>query len=197
MSDTDSSLLPYPLPNHLVGKGLGQMKLETVINEGLLIRKKLYCILNSDDKVIIKSSGMDSSYLNYKLFKILLSGQSIEIERTNFNVEWNNLNINVEKSKIIVQGLQSKIKTIYNTPDVNFKYISFPINYNVIVYSAQEKFLIINSPSCSNKKLIIIYKPKTYSIIEHPLYALSEYICWLIKLFFIFYFFYTEECDIK
>jgi hypothetical protein len=27
MSDTDSAVLPYPLPNHLVGGGLGQIKL--------------------------------------------------------------------------------------------------------------------------------------------------------------------------
>jgi hypothetical protein len=87
MSDTDSAVLPKPLPKHLVGTGLGQMKLENKINKGIFIRKKLYCILDSNDKVIIKSSGMDSSYLNYNLFKNLLKGQSIEIERTNFNVE--------------------------------------------------------------------------------------------------------------
>ena len=87
MSDTDSAILPKPLSKHLVGKGLGQMKLEHEITEGIFIRKKLYAIKNSNNQVIIKASGVDSSHLNYSLFETLLSGQSVEIERTNFNVE--------------------------------------------------------------------------------------------------------------
>jgi len=137
MSDTDSAILPKPLSKHLVGKGLGQMKLEHEITEGIFIRKKLYAIKNSNNQVIIKASGVDSSHLNYSLFETLLSGQSVEIERTNFNVEWNMLNINVVTSDIKLQGLQGEIKTIYNTPDANLsteKYISFPIKYNVIVH---------------------------------------------------------------
>ena len=134
MSDTDSAILPKPLPKNLVGAELGQMKLEHKITEGIFIRKKLYTIKNSNNQVIIKASGVDSSHLNYNLFSDLLKGQSVEIERTNFNVEWNKLNINVVTSYIKLQGLQGEIKTIYNTPDSNFKYISFPIKYNLIVH---------------------------------------------------------------
>jgi len=39
MSETDSAVLPYPLPSQLVGKGLGQMKLEQKIVKGLFIKK--------------------------------------------------------------------------------------------------------------------------------------------------------------
>lgn len=88
MSDTDSAVLPKPLPNHLVGKKIGQMKLEQNIIKGIFIRKKLYCIINSENQEIIKSSGIDSNRLSYNLFKKLLNGESIEIERVNFNVEW-------------------------------------------------------------------------------------------------------------
>jgi hypothetical protein len=87
MSDTDSAILPKPLPKQLVGKGLGQMKLENKIIEGIFIRKKLYYLKNSENKEVIKSSGIDSSHLNYNLFLNLLNGQSIEVSRKTFNVE--------------------------------------------------------------------------------------------------------------
>jgi DNA polymerase type B, organellar and viral len=87
MSDTDSVVLTYPLPNHLVGNGLGQMKLEQEVFKGIFLRKKFYCIINSNNQEIIKASGLDSSKLSYDSFKRLLNGESIEIERMSFNVE--------------------------------------------------------------------------------------------------------------
>lgn len=134
MSDTDSVVLVKPLPDHLVGVNLGQLKLEQEIKKGVFIRKKLYYIENHNSEKIIKASGIDSSKLNYDSFKKLLEGESIEIERTSFNVEWKTLNISVVSSNLIVQGLKESVKTIYNTPDVNFKYVSFPIKYSIIIH---------------------------------------------------------------
>ena len=142
MSDTDSAILPKPLPNHLVSKELGKMKLENKINKGIFIRKKLYCILNSNNQITIRSSGVDSSRLNYNSFIKLLKGESLTIEKKTFNVEWKKLNINVTNSKIVIHGLNKSIKTIYNTPDVNYKFISFPRNYSIIVHPL---FPMINS----------------------------------------------------
>jgi hypothetical protein len=87
MSDTDSAILPNPLPNNLIGEEIGQMKLEHEIAEGIFIRKNLYCIKTSTNQIIIKSSGVDSSRLNYSLFVKLLNGETLTIERTNFNVD--------------------------------------------------------------------------------------------------------------
>ncbi len=95
MSDTDSVVLTKPLPEYLVGDGLGQMKLEHEIKNGIFIRKNLYYLLNSNNVEIIKSSGIDSSNLNYDIFIKLLNGESIEVPRTNFRVEWKTLNIKV------------------------------------------------------------------------------------------------------
>jgi|SRR6266404_299149 len=87
MSDTDSAVLPYSLPNNLVGEDLGQMKLVHKINKGIFIKKKLYCIENFNKEITIKSSGIDSSKLNLEIFKKLLKGESVKVERTNFNVD--------------------------------------------------------------------------------------------------------------
>ena len=135
MSDTDSAVLPKPLSSHLVGGELGQMKLEQEIAEGIFIRKKLYAIKNSKGQEIIKSSGINSSRLNYNLFLNLLNGESIEIERVNFNVEWKQLTLKVVSSNIFIHGIHN-IKTLYNTPDVNFKFISIynPNLYSLIVH---------------------------------------------------------------
>jgi hypothetical protein len=86
MSDTDSVVLPKPLPDYQVGKELGQMKLEYPIKKAFFIRKKLYYILTTDNQEVIKASGIDSSKLNYNLFLDLLNGKSVEIERVNFKV---------------------------------------------------------------------------------------------------------------
>jgi len=98
MSDTDSVVLTHPLPDNLVGGELGQMKLEHEIVEGIFIRKKFYYLKNKENQEIIKSSGVDSSNLNYSLFLKLLNGESIIIKRTSFNVEWKDLNIKVVSS---------------------------------------------------------------------------------------------------
>jgi len=82
MSYTDSVVLPYPLPDHLVGRELGQMKLEHEIKEGIFIRKKFYYLLTPEGKEIIKASGIDSNKLDYYSFVKLLEGKSLQIERT-------------------------------------------------------------------------------------------------------------------
>jgi hypothetical protein len=87
MSGTDSAVLPCPLPTHLVGEDLGQMKLVHEIKKAIFIRQKLYYVLDFQNKETIKSSGIDSSQLSYDSFKSLLNGESVTIKRTNFNVE--------------------------------------------------------------------------------------------------------------
>jgi hypothetical protein len=68
------------------------------------------------------------------------------------------MNIDVVKIKIIVQGLTGKIKTIYNTPDVNFKFISFPIKYSIIIHPTikikeKENLVEISKPSVTVEAL--------------------------------------------
>jgi len=145
MSDTDSAVLSKPLPDHLVGKELGQMKLEQEISKGVFIKKKLYYLLNSKGQEIIKASGIDSNKLNYSSFKRLLNGETLVIDRTNFNVEWKTLNINVVSSKIEIQGLKGEVKTIYNTVDVNFKFLIvhplFPLE-NIVIQDKENTILV-------------------------------------------------------
>jgi len=186
MSDTDSVVLPYPLPDLLVGNELGQMKLVHTIKKGVFIRKKFYYILDSEGKEIIKASGLDTSKLNYDSFKNLLAGASIEIERTSFNVEWKTLNVNVVNSKQIVKGLTENIKTLDNVKDVNYKLISFPINYNIMVHPLY--------PVVTEIK--IKEKNKNNAIDKHEsdliiMFSKLEIILFIVSLWFLFIFILT------
>jgi len=133
MSDTDSVVLTKELPFNIIGKELGQMKLEHTIEEGIFIRKKLYILKTIDNKEIIKSSGVKPSNLNYEKFKLLLSGESVKTEGLTFNVLWKELNINIVNKTINLKGLQHNIIDINDHYDINFKsivpynpYKSFP-----------------------------------------------------------------------
>jgi len=178
MSDTDSAVLTKPLSDHLVGNGLGQMKLVHKIKTGIFIRKKLYYILDSNNKEIIKSSGIDSSHLDYNLFKNLLNGETVQIKRNNFKVEWKELNVNYVSTDISIQGLIGEIKTIYNTKDVNLKFISLPATKknSIIPYyylNKSERNKIIPYVSQNNNKFITLFTLANNKIIVHPLFPVQ------------------------
>jgi len=142
ISDTDSAVLQYPLPDHLVGREFGQMKLVNEIKRGIFIRKKLYSILDKNDQEIIKSSGVDSTKLNYNSFLSLLNGESVIVPRISFKINWKDLSLIVIQSNITIKGLSGKLKTLNNIKgtDINNKKKIFNKYRNILKY----KFYIIN-----------------------------------------------------
>jgi hypothetical protein len=114
-SDTDSVILEKRLDNYLIGKELGQMKLEHHIKRGIIIRNKLYALETYDNDIyengiVIKSSGVDSRKLKYSDFEELLKGNSIEIKSKAFMVGWKDLRLNISERKIKLKGLDLKDK---------------------------------------------------------------------------------------
>lgn len=72
-SDTDSAVLSKELPADLVGKEIGQMKLEYVISKAVYARPKLYSVETKDGRLIKKAVGMNSRQLTFpskRLFRI-------------------------------------------------------------------------------------------------------------------------------
>jgi hypothetical protein len=76
-SDTDSVVLEKELSNNYIGNEIGQMKLEQKIKSGVFARKKLYAIINENDKLIIKASGADKNKLTYQDILNISKGESI------------------------------------------------------------------------------------------------------------------------
>jgi len=184
MSDTDSAVLAHPLPDHLVGNDLGQMKLVHKIKKGVFIRKKLYYILNSDNKEIIKSSGIDSSKLDYNLFLDLLKGKSITIERINFKVQWKDFTLKIINSNITVNGLKGEIKINKSSFAV-----SFPIKYSIIIHPLYPieikniKFKENNSLIMTKKSESLLTLKEKLIIIIFLISLLSTFLLLLLKIF--------------
>ena len=57
-TDTDSAVVDSPLPNYMVGPALGQLKLEHVITKAVFLAPKVYGLITSEGKEIIKIKGL-------------------------------------------------------------------------------------------------------------------------------------------
>jgi hypothetical protein len=71
-SDTDSLVTDFPLElidSNLIGKGLGQFKLEYLIKEAYFISNKTYCLSLYDNTNIIKTKGVLNNSLTLEDFK--------------------------------------------------------------------------------------------------------------------------------
>lgn len=78
-SDTDSIFTSLPLPQDLVGKKLGQMKLEYSGSRAIFIAPKVYCVQLNDGSLVKKVKGLKEDLvntLNYSDFENLLKVDS-------------------------------------------------------------------------------------------------------------------------
>jgi len=74
--DTDSITINSELPADLVGKGLGQFKLEHDIRHAYFISPKLYALETMSGETIVKAKGIGSK-LDYNQFETLIKNESI------------------------------------------------------------------------------------------------------------------------
>ena len=173
-SDTDSVVLPKTLPLNIIGKELGQMKLEHQIEKGIFIRKKLYAIIDNMGNLTVKSSGVKSSTLNFEKFKLMLDGNSVICNSLSFEVLWKELNINIVNKSINLKGLSGNIIDIKNHYDINFKAI---VPYNAPIFKDNNRkfrhFNIVDIP-------VLI---KTYRFFINNLLKFFHYIYIHMKLF--------------
>jgi|SRR5882757_6060655 len=72
-TDTDSIFTDQVLPEHLVGKELGEFKLEYIFKEGVFLGPKIYAGITTDNKYICKVKGYkNSDEINFLQMKSLL-----------------------------------------------------------------------------------------------------------------------------
>jgi len=82
---------------------------------------------------VIKASGAKSKLLKFNDFKLLLNGQSIPTQRKSFNVNWKKLEINIVETKMTLKGLNHPAITLFNSEDTNFRAISYPKSYPILI----------------------------------------------------------------
>lgn len=81
------------------------MKLEYFIEEGIIIRKKLYALKTKDKGLIVKSSGVNPYKLTYANFKELLENKTVEVQTNTFNVDWSKVKINYLPRIVKLKGI--------------------------------------------------------------------------------------------
>jgi hypothetical protein len=76
--DTDSIVTDKPLREDLVGKDLGQFKLEFKVKEGYFISSKTYCLVLNDGSTVIKTKGLFSNSLTLNDFINMYKGINVK-----------------------------------------------------------------------------------------------------------------------
>jgi hypothetical protein len=131
--DTDSIVTDRPIPSHLIGNELGLFKLEHIIKHGYFIAPKLYALITSDNKTIIKAKGIGNN-LTINDFENLITNKSLIKAQDRWFKDVSNANIDIKNMNISVNPTSFKRKTIIENNRLRYT-IPFTINNNSIIDS--------------------------------------------------------------
>jgi len=134
-SDTDSVVLNKPLTQELVGKNLGQIKLEYIIISGIYLIAKGYGVLTNDVKelIIVKIKGLKNPISFFKLMPLLY----IENQINEYQEKWYR---NWEQGSILIQN------EIYT--------LTVTINKRLLIYDCCQKLINTKPFILENGKII-------------------------------------------
>jgi dsRNA-specific ribonuclease len=165
-SDTDSIVTNKPLPDNLVGKEIGKLKLEHEFYRGLFIAPKLYYIESIKKGVIIKSKGIKTE-LTKEQFEALYNMENLKFQEQRWIQDYKvgtikviDRSINIELKVLKRNRLISQGKWIDTSPLI--------INDKVESLSLYGIGTIINL----DENLEIIYKDYSLKQITAPDYKL-------------------------
>jgi len=150
MSATDSLICQKELPKEVVGKSLGQMKLERKIAHGIFIRKNVYGLLLENGEFISKCGGLGKNKLTYSEFQSLLAGNDLIKTRVIFKVDWEYLTVKIIEIPFTIKGIKLEVVSETNKTDGS--------GTEIIVTPTQKKlkFPEINIIEPSNSETVII-----------------------------------------
>ena len=201
--DTDSIVTDIKLPDYMVGKGLGQLKLEYEILRGYFITSKTYClIVKNQEKPVIKIRGVINTTMNEITFirlyyyKNIVKGTKVSAVK---NYEKGSVSINIKKDIKINPDVYEKRNTILNHKglwvDTYPLLIGIPLNlivrenkFSVILYNANSILLTrecLSLVAWENKLSLILYNTKSplnSTIWEYKYHLISQYIIMFITI---------------
>lgn len=103
-SDTDSIVTNIPLEDKLVGKNIGQFKLEYIIKKAYFISSKTYLIKDIFDNTIIKAKGVSNLELSMDDFITLYKGGKVTSQRSESHRNFIEGYVNLGIRDIILDG---------------------------------------------------------------------------------------------
>nr|AQU12774.1 DNA polymerase [Thelephora ganbajun] len=133
-SDTDSIVIDAPLPEHLVGNELGQLKLEHVIKKAVFLAPKVYGFIDENGTEIIKIKGINhevASQLHInELENLLIKDSCREFTQTKWFKKVIEGEITVTDIAYTLKVTSNKRQSIYVDDIFNG---TEPYNYNDII----------------------------------------------------------------
>ena len=138
-TDTDSIVTDTPLPKHLVGGGLGQFKLEYEIKKAVFLAPKVYGIVTTDGKEIIKVKGLTKDALANitieDLEYLLIRNQRSEIAQSKWRKNAYEGKIEVMDTTYSLTATNTKRKPQYITYNLNGEDILLLTKSQPYIYS--------------------------------------------------------------
>ena len=134
-TDTDSVVLDRPLPEHMVGDKLGQLKLEHVIQKAVFLAPKVYCIIDELGEEVIKIKGLTSDAIkragiNFDTFEMLLQHNSYyDFEQDKFYKDLAKGSVSILETTYNLKVTSNKRLTLYKN---NVFTATAPYNYDDI-----------------------------------------------------------------
>ena len=117
-SDTDNIVTNKQLPDHMVGSGLGQMKLEHVITKAVFLAPKVYGFIDINGNEIIKAKGLikdNIKDLKVSDLELLLNKDSSKLfSQSKVHKQLFNSNISVLDTVYTLKVTSNKRQLIYN-----------------------------------------------------------------------------------
>jgi hypothetical protein len=114
-SDTDSAITNKPIPNEMVGKELGQMKLEYKIKKAVFLAPKVYGLITDTGEEIIKVKGLskDVNLTFDDLEKLLIKDSSKILNQEKWNKSIINGEIKISSEIYTLSITSNKRQAIY------------------------------------------------------------------------------------
>jgi hypothetical protein len=112
-TDTDSAFIIGDFEQKLIGKELGQWKLENTFKKIIFLSPKVYCGITVDDKVVVKIKGFKNK-IPFDDFKLLLQkGKSIDLAQEKWFKSIVKGNITIKDESYNLTATQNKRELIY------------------------------------------------------------------------------------
>lgn len=116
--DTDSGVFNKPLPDHMIGTTLGQVKLEHVINKAVFLAPKVYGFIDTEGNEIIKVKGLKSNVIKTIHFSdleaLLLQDSTRELTQEKWNKQLFEGTISTSDQLYTLKATSNKRQPIYN-----------------------------------------------------------------------------------
>jgi hypothetical protein len=115
-----------PLPSNMIGKSLGQWKLEDKINEAVFICSKVYGYISSDNKEIVKAKGYKNKITFIQLKSLLEFNKKLTLPQEKWYKSIDEGTITIKDQLYTLQVTSSKRNLMYNKDKI--LYNTYPFN---------------------------------------------------------------------